>query len=853
MKRIVMGIVAHVDSGKTTLSEALLYQTGALKEIGRVDHKNTLLDSDTIERERGITIFAKQALIQIQDMQITLLDTPGHVDFSAETERTLAVLDCAVLVISGTDGVQSHTETLWKLLARHGIPTVIFVNKMDITEQSKAQLLANLRERLSPQCADFCDDTESGTEQIALSWDKLTEEYLDSGKISDDTVADAVERRMLFPCFFGSALKLGGLDELINALPRYIKPHNYSEDFGAIVYKISTDDSGNRLTHIKVTGGSIRVRDTLQITDRTGAVHSEKITRIRSYQGDKYSEIQTAEQGSVVVLIGLVNTYAGMPMGNAKKPHLPVLEPVMTYRVILPPNIDAHTAYKKLQILEEQDPTLNIVWNSTLQEIQLRLMGEIQLEIIREISATRLGMELDFDTGNILYRETVTAPVIGVGHFEPLRHYAEVHLLIEPADRGSGITLASTCSEDTLDRNFQHLVFTHLAEKIHRGTVIGAPITDVRITLVTGRAHLKHTESGDFREATYRALRQGLRSTDVALLEPYYSFTLTLPQENVGRAMSDIQRFCGSFEPPVISEDTATLTGSAPVATLQGYQPEINSYTRGRGKLVCTPCGYSLCHNTAEIREKVGYNIDSDIQNTADSVFCSHGAGFTVKWNEVRKYCHLESGIEGEKQQQETAEATRRRVSAYCGTLEEDKELLAIFERTYGKVKRDMHTAFAPTQSREKKAHILEDIDIVPEYLLVDGYNIIFAWDELKKLAQQNIDAARHRLMNMLCNYQGVRGCKLILVFDAYKVKGQTEEVELFHNITVVYTKEAETADMYIEKTTQELGRKQRVRVATSDSVEQLIILGHGATRVSAPMFEQEVRTIEQAIRDYLK
>ncbi|RGX54291.1 GTP-binding protein [Anaerotruncus sp. AF02-27] len=856
MKRLVIGILAHVDSGKTTLSEGLLYRAGEIRRLGRVDHGNAFLDTHELERERGITIFSKQAVLRLGETELTLLDTPGHVDFSAEMERTLQVLDYAILVVSGTDGVQSHAETLWQLLDRYRVPTFLFLNKMDLAGADRAALLATLRHRLGDGCIDFgADRDEAWQESVAMSDEGLMERFLEAGTLTGREIAAAVARRSVFPCYFGSALKLDGMDTFLSGLDQYTLGPEYSAGFGARVFKISVDEQGNRLTHLKVTGGSLKVKALLTGQDIKGESWSEKVNQIRIYSGSKYQTTEEAFPGMVCAVTGLSRTYPGEGLGVQADAKRPALRPVLTYQVQLPKGADAHTALGKLRQLEEEDPQLHVIWNEALQEIHVQIMGEVQLEVLRSLVRERFGLEIGFGQGGILYQETIARPVEGIGHFEPLRHYAEVHLLLEPGERGSGLQFASDCREDDLDRNWQRLILAHLAEKVHPGVLTGAPITDLKITLIAGRAHPKHTEGGDFRQATYRAVRQGLRNTESILLEPWYDFRLEVPSDAVGRAMSDLQRMSGEFSPPQTGGETAVLVGSGPVSEMRDYQMEVTSYTRGRGRLSCTLRGYEPCHNAAEVIAATGYDCDGDVDNPADSVFCAHGAGFLVKWDKVREYMHVQSGWgAGRPALEEPETEPVRRAADYCAMLAEDSELMKIFERTYGPIRRDPRQAFRPARQtlsapRPGKAKAPPE---GPEYLLVDGYNIIFAWEDLKVLAQENVDAARSRLIDLLCNYRGFRQCELILVFDAYKVKGNPGTVEKIHNINVVYTKEAETADMYIEKVTHELGRKYRVRVATSDALEQMIVLGHGALRISASAFREEVDLVEKTIRDFL-
>ena len=836
-RRICAGLLAHVDAGKTTLSEGLLYRSGAVRRLGRVDHRDAFLDTDVQERERGITIFAKQAELTWGDAALTLLDTPGHVDFSAEMERTLGVLDCAVLVISGTDGVQSHTRTLWKLLERHAIPTFLFVNKMDLAGADRNAILAQLQDKLDGGCLDFSAGPEP--EDLASLDEGLMDKYLEGGEITAADAASLAARRLVFPCFFGSALKLEGIDALLDGLTRYTLPHDYPPEFAARVFKIARDGA-DRLTYIKVTGGALRVRTLLG---------EEKVNQIRIYSGMKYRTVDEAPAGTVCALTGLTKTRPGDVFGAEPPAAEPELEPVLNYQVILPPGCDVHAFLRNLRQLEEEDPQLRVVWNEALGEIHLQLMGEVQLEVLTRLIRERFGTEVTFGAGNIVYRETIANAVEGVGHFEPLRHYAEVHLLLEPAPRGSGLRLASACPTDQLDLNWQRLIFTHLMEKRHRGVLTGSPVTDMKITLVAGRAHVKHTEGGDFRQATYRAVRQGLMQADSILLEPHYDFNLELPPDCVGRAMNDLQSMGGTVAGPEQEGELSLLTGHAPVAGLRDYWKEVTAYTRGRGRLSCSLRGYEPCANQEEVVSQFGYDPERDVDNPPDSVFCSHGAGVIVKWNEVRDHMHVDSGLRLGKETPlpEPAAPSGGERQYRGGSLEQDKELLAVFERTYGKVDREL--AFQPQKkpartSLDEGKYAIKNQKSGPEYLLVDGYNIIFAWEELKELARVDVAAARAALEDILSNYQGFRKCVVILVFDAYKVKGNPGSVEKKNNIYVVYTKEAETADAYIEKATYDLGKDHRVRVATSDGLEQLIILGHGALRLSARAFRAE---IEQA------
>ena len=858
-KRLVVGILAHVDSGKTTLSEAMLYRSGTIRKLGRVDHKDAFLDTDALEKARGITIFSKQALLNAGNTAVTLLDTPGHVDFSTETERTLQVLDYAVLVISGTDGVQSHTETLWRLLRRYHIPTFVFINKMDLPGPGREALLAQLTHRLGEGFVDFGTDADARNEALALCDERLMEAVLENGALSDAQITAAIARRHVFPCWFGAALKLEGVDALLAGLDAYTRPAPALDAFGAKVFKLSPDEQGGRLTWLRVTGGSLKVKALLQ-GEADGEPWAEKANQLRLYSGAKYTLAEEVFPGQVCAVTGLTRARPGEGLGAQRDSDLPVLEPVLSYQVLLPEGADVHAALGKLHRLEEEEPQLHVVWNETLGEIHVQLMGEVQLEVLRSLLAERYGLCVEFGPGGILYKETITEPMEGVGHYEPLRHYAEVHLKLEPLPAGSGLQFAANCREEVLDKNWQRLVLTHLEEKQHFGVLIGAPLTDVKITLIAGRAHLKHTEGGDFRQATYRAVRQGLmmahRIGKTQLLEPWYAFRLEVPAENLGRALNDIQRMEGSFDPPETSPDgqTATLTGKGPAAAMGSYPMEVVGYTRGRGRLSLTLDGYRPCHNTQQVVEAAGYEPEHDVENPADSVFCAHGAGFVVPWDQVRNYMHVDSGWGRAKPAEAAAPAApQRRAAAYRATLEEDEELLEIFERTYGPIKRDPLAAFRPVQKRERPDFAAEQWTIAPEYLLVDGYNIIFAWDELNALSKQSLDAARKKLADILCNYQGFKKCVVILVFDAYRVPGSPGSIEQYHNIHIVYTKEAETADMFIEHVTHEIGKDRRVRVATSDGMEQIIILGHGALRVSARMFHEEVQQVEKEIKQLIQ
>ena len=851
MKRICTGLLAHVDAGKTTLSEALLYRAGCLKKLGRVDHKDAFLDTNAMERERGITIFSKQAVLGLPDAQITLLDTPGHVDFSGEMERTLSVLDYAVLVVSGTDGVQSHTETVWKLLRRYGVPVFVFVNKMDLAgadRQAVLDQLARLEEGFVP--FDGSLESDAFAEALAMQSEEAMEAYLENGEVPRELITAMVARRQVFPCLFGSALKLQGVDELLAALQEYTRQPKEAEEFAARVFKISRDEQGSRLTWLKVTGGHLRVKALLTGEDPDGQPWQEKADQLRVYSGAKFQAVEQAPAGTVCAVTGLTRTWAGQGLGEETAGQAPVLQPVQSCRLLLPEGCDAHAVLPRLTQLQEEDPQLRIVWNERLGEIHLQMMGEVQLDVLKRLIWERFGLAVGFGPGSIVYKETIAGPVEGVGHFEPLRHYAEVHLLLEPLPRGAGLQFDSICSEDVLDRNWQRLILTHLEEKEHLGVLTGSTITDMKITLTAGRAHLKHTEGGDFRQATYRAVRQGLMQADSILLEPWYEFRLEVPAEQVGRAMADVQRMGGSFDPPELLGDTSVLTGSVPVAEMRGYAMELAGYTRGKGKLACTLAGYRPCHDAPAVIEQVGYDPERDTENPAGSVFCAHGAGYNVKWDEVPAHAHVESDVRLNEPEEEEVPAARqpRRQAAPVSSLEEDKQLAAIFERTYGPSKgREL---FRPAPVKPAEYHFEPS---GPEYLLVDGYNLIFAWDELKKLAADNLEGARQALADLLCNYRGFHDCQVILVFDAYKVPHGTGEVSRYHNIYIVYTREAETADMYIEKTTYQLAKQRRVRVVTSDGAEQLIILGHGALRVSARSFREEVERTNGEIRRILE
>lgn len=856
MKKLVIGILAHVDAGKTTLSEGMLYLSGTVRKLGRVDHKDAFLDTYFLERDRGITIFSKQAVFSLGNRRINLLDTPGHVDFSAEMERTLQVLDYAVLVISGADGVQGHTETLWKLLKLYEIPTFIFINKMDQPGTDRESLLAELKERLDEGCIVFGKGKNvESLEEIAMTDEAVLDYFMEHETVRNEDICRLIRERKIFPCYFGSALKLDGVQELLAGFEEYMKPFDGKKEFGARVFKISRDDKGERLTFLKVTGGKLVVKMPIN--------KAEKINQIRIYSGAKYEAVNEVEAGGVCAVTGLSSSYIGQGLGVEKGTAAPFLEPVLTYQMILPEGADTTKVLRELKQLEEEEPLLNIVWNPALEEIHVQLMGEVQTEILKTMIAERFHLDVEFGTGKIVYKETIKSPVVGVGHYEPLRHYAEVHLKMEPLEAGSGLVFDTDCSEDVLDRNWQRLILTHLQEREHPGVLTGAPITDMKITIVAGRAHLKHTEGGDFRQATYRAVRQGLKSAESVLLEPWYSFVLEVPSEQVGRAMSDIGQMNGSFEGPEAEDKQGMvrLTGTAPASEMRDYQREVWAYTKGRGRITLTLKGYEPCHNAEEVIEEIGYDSERDVDNPTGSVFCAHGAGFLVKWDEVPEYMHIKEDFLAEKPGIEQDEVMAVQMGNHCNysggyssSYDDDPELLTIMEREFGskQKERDRYSSYRKQTVSTPVRHttVIKENEPKKEYLLVDGYNIIFAWEELNELAKASIDAARNKLMDILSNYQGFIGCTLILVFDAYKVKGNQGEVQKYHNIYVVYTKEAETADQYIEKTTHEIGRKYKVTVATSDALEQVIVMGQGAYRISARDFYEEVERTEKQIRE---
>lgn len=856
MENIVMGILAHVDAGKTTLSEGMLYLSGTVRKLGRVDHKDAFLDTYSLERDRGITIFSKQAVFSLGNRRINLLDTPGHVDFSAEMERTLQVLDYAVLVISGADGVQGHTETLWKLLKLYEIPTFIFINKMDQPGTDRESLLTELKERLDEGCIVFGKGKNvESLEEIAMTDEAVLDYFMEHETVRNEDICRLIRERKIFPCYFGSALKLDGVQELLAGFEEYMKPFDGKKEFGARVFKISRDDKGERLTFLKVTGGKLVVKMPIN--------KEEKINQIRIYSGAKYEAVNEVEAGGVCAVTGLSSSYIGQGLGVEKGTAAPFLEPVLTYQMILPEGADTTKVLRELKQLEEEEPLLNIVWNPALEEIHVQLMGEVQTEILKTMIAERFHLDVEFGTGKIVYKETIKSPVVGVGHYEPLRHYAEVHLKMEPLEAGSGLIFDTDCSEDVLDRNWQRLILTHLQEREHPGVLTGAPITDMKITIVAGRAHLKHTEGGDFRQATYRAVRQGLKSAESVLLEPWYSFVLEVPSEQVGRAMSDIGQMNGSFEGPEAEDKQGMvrLTGTAPASEMRDYQREVWAYTKGCGRITLTLKGYEPCHNAEEVIEEIGYDSERDVDNPTGSVFCAHGAGFLVKWDEVPEYMHIKEDFLAEKPGIEQDEVMAVQMGNHCNysggysfSYDDDPELLTIMEREFGskQKERDRYSSYRKQTVSTPVLHttVIKENEPKKEYLLVDGYNIIFAWEELNELAKASIDAARNKLMDILSNYQGFIGCTLILVFDAYKVKGNQGEVQKYHNIYVVYTKEAETADQYIEKTTHEIGRKYKVTVATSDALEQVIVMGQGAYRISARDFYEEVERTEKQIRE---
>ena len=872
--KLTIGILAHVDAGKTTLAESILYLTGSIRKLGRVDHQDAFLDTYELERERGITIFSKQAEFRLGEREVTLLDTPGHVDFSAEMERTLQVLDYAILVISGADGVQGHVQTLWRLLKQYEIPVFLFINKMDQPDTNEKALMEELTKRLDEKCINFSGglETEEAKENLAVCDEAVLEHYLESGEIQKEEIINLIAKRKVFPCYFGSALKIQGVEEFLRGIETFTRECAYPEEFGARVFKIARDAQGNRLTYLKITGGSLKVKMLLSNEKEAGEgkeeLWEEKAEQIRIYSGNSFEAVKEAKAGSVCAVTGLSHTYCGQGLGIEAHTFLPVLEPVLTYKIELPEDCNVHSMLIKLKELEEEEPQLHIVWDERLQEIHAQVMGEVQIEILKRMIWERYQTEVEFGSGKIVYKETIEDCVEGVGHFEPLRHYAEVHLKLEPAERGTGLHFFADCSEDLLDRNWQRLVLTHLEERMHKGVLTGSEITDMRITLVSGRAHLKHTEGGDFRQATYRALRQGLKKAKSVLLEPVYEFRLELPADKVGRAMADIQKMYGEFQLSDSEGEYSVVTGFAPVSLMRDYQKEVMAYTSGHGRLFCTLKGYMPCHNADEVIEEMNYDSESDLENPTGSVFCAHGAGFIVPWYEVEDYMHLELQTPMQKQVEEEIPMPKRtpqEAEAYLKEgVQNEEELRAIFERTYGAVKRERQgwervSKRNPNRNPSVRSSETENTrkekkrEPIKEYLLVDGYNIIFAWEDLNELSKINIESARNKLMDRLSNYQGYKKMILILVFDAYKVKGNPGSVMKYHNIYVVYTKEAETADQYIEKTVHEIGRKYQVTVATSDALEQVIILGQGGNRLSAANLLEEVEAVEAEISKKVK
>ncbi len=842
MKQLILGMMAHVDSGKTSLSEAMLYTTGTIQKLGRVDHKDAYLDTHSLERARGITIFSKQARFSTEQTRVTLLDTPGHADFSAEMERVVPVLDYAVLVISGTDGVQAHTETIWRVLNRYHVPVFLFVNKMDLPGANREEILRELRQRLSPDCVDFSDSAHY-MEEAALCDEALLETYMETGTLPENLLAEQIARRRLFPVYFGSALKLEGIAEFLSALDRLTLERVYPSEFGATVYQIGRDNQGNRLTYLKVTGGTLRVRTPLQYCTRGEETLEEKVHQIRLYSGRQFEQAEEIPAGTVCAVTGLTGTWPGQGLGAQPDAAAPMLEPVLSYRIRLPEGVDARVMLPKLRQLEEEDPMLRIVWNERLQEIHAELMGAIQIEILKSLILERFDVAVEIDSGHILYRETIADTVEGVGHFEPLRHYAEAHILLEPMEPGSGIVVDTRCSEDMLDRNWQRMVLGRLLEKQYPGVLTGSPLTDVKMTLLAGRAHLKHTEGGDFRQATDRAVRQGLMQAKSVLLEPVYRFRLEVPAEQLGRAINDIRAMSGTFQSPEGFGEMVTVTGTAPVAALAEYPTEVAAYTRGRGKLSCTPAGYAPCHNAEQVIAEMGYDPERDVEHPTGSVFCAHGAGFNVPWNQVREYMHVDTGLDREQPEERDLQPVIRTRNLDL----DEKELEAIMRREFGEIKRPQYRSAKQEMQRERMQQTA-----VPkkEYIIVDGYNMIFAWDELKDLAQTDLDGARNRLMDILSEYRAFCGCELVLVFDAYKVEGNLGSKFDRNKLHVVYTKENETGDLYIEKLANSIGTNYRVRVATSDALIQLSALRSGVLRISAREFEREVQDVQRQIRE---
>lgn len=884
---MVIGILAHVDAGKTTLSENILYRMGAIRSIGRVDHGDTFLDTDAMEKKRGITIYSKEAVFKMGDKTVCLIDTPGHADFSAEMERTLQVLDYAILVISGTDGVQAHTQTLWKLFAMYNIPVFIFANKMDQTGADKVRVMKDIERLTDGQAIDFTDMSAAETmEAIAMADEDTLEYYMEKGKVEDKAISMLIWQRKLFPVFFGSALKNEGVEEFLEGFGRYTEEKAYGSKTKARVFKIVRDESGTRLTYVKVLGGELLVKSTISFKTEDGKTIDDKIDQIRIYSGDKFKVENSVGAGMVCALTGLTLTKAGQTIKETEnKAYIieetdgwtPVIEPVLMYRMVLPDGCDILKTLRQMRELEEEEPQLNIIWNKYLSEIYVRVMGKVQIEILKSVIHDRFGLEAEFDSGNIVYKETIADRVEGVGHFEPLRHYAEVHLLMEPLPRGFGLMFDTDCGEDVLDRSWQRLILTHLKEREHIGVLTGSPITDMKITLAAGKAHQKHTEGGDFRQATYRAVRQGLMESRAVLLEPYYSFKIQLPSELVGRAMTDIQRMYGTSQATENDGEMAVLEGKCPVATMSEYQTELTSYTKGKGRIFLAVSGYDKCHNEQEVIEKIHYDAESDMENPTGSMFCANGAGFYVPWNEVKKMMHIESVLKsdnnnltakapviskdddsikyygGEDELKDIFERTFK--TSYHGIREPEKEkAYNPYKKTntYGKNNignngKNVKEGISKTNALRKAESAMED------YLLVDGYNIIFAWEELNNLSKLNLDSARMSLLEIMCNYQGFTGGNLIVVFDAYKVQGNKGTVEKYKNIHVVYTREAETADQYIEKTVHNIGKKHRVTVATSDRLEQMIILGEGAVRLSALGLKSQVEKVLTDIRSIIK
>ena len=852
MKKLVLGILAHVDAGKTTLSEAILYKTGAIKKPGRVDHASSFLDTDAQERERGITIFSSQATFTLGDYEVTLVDTPGHVDFSAEMERTLGILDLAVIVVSATDGIQAHTETLRMLTAKYKIPTFVFVNKMDLADLRLISPASMVREGYSDKCVDFRQsfDGDAARDQLATCSEEMLSAVIDGSPITDSMILRAVSDCALFPAFFGSALKMTGIDELLAGIAKYAPSPEYGDDFAARVFKITRDAQGNRLTHMKITGGCLRTKDVIGDGD-----DAEKVEQIRIYSGAKFTAVGEAAAGTVCAVVGPEKTYSGEGLGSEASSFAPVIEPVLTYRMNIGDGVNVYDAFVRLKALEDEDPELHLIWSERTHEIHVSLMGRIQIEVLTRTIAERFGMNVTFDAGSIVYKETVRGSTEGVGHFEPLRHYAEVHLILEEAERGSGLTFTSDCPEEVLAPNWQRLILTHLNEKTHLGVLTGSPITDMKITLAAGRAHPKHTEGGDFRQATYRAVRHGLMNAESVLLEPVYDFKIELPAENLGHAMSDITRLYGTCEPQENDSQTAVLTGSAPVSTFADYAVELAAYTKGRGRLTVKNGGYVECHNAEEVIRSKVYDAEADVRNTPDSVFCANGSGFVVNWRDVPEYMHIESVLRQKPKSDDEAYYVRQSPKDYSEIKATDKELEEIFERTYGPIKKriikDVPEIVTEIKENPKKKPV-RSAPPLPEYLLIDGYNIIYAWDDLSKIAKSSFELARKMLIDVISNYQGYKKTKMIIVFDAYKVAGGRGSIERYGDLTVIYTKEAETADAYIERATYELSRKYRVRVATSDYQEQLIVLGNGAVRLSAAELRDEISSANAEIKEVI-